>query len=318
MSIRGPRLRALVAGQDHVVSRDQLLAGGLTRHAIENCFEYDGWQRLLPQVYLTHAGEASRRQLLVAAQLYVGDDAAIDADDAAFFHGSRVVRPDDATVHVAASQMSPARSHGFVRVRRTSAPLLVVQTQTLRYVDAPTALIAAARRRTSDRAVLAILSDAVQRRLVTVDALVRAHIQGSPRNAAPTDRALAELGAGTRSVSEVDFRGLATASLVLPPLLYNCLLRLPTGRMVSPDALAVDAGLVHETNGRRAHARQDLFEDMQERHDEMTESGLIVMHNTPRRISLQGRAVITQFERVYIRNAGRGLPPGVEVVRIAA
>jgi len=221
-----------------------------------------------------------------AALLYAGDDAAIDADDAAFFHGSKALQPDDFAVHVATSEASRARSRGFVRVRRSSALLPVVHTQLLRFVDAPTAFIAAARRRSSERAVLGILSDALQRRLVTFDELMRAHAQGSPRNAVLTDRALADLGRGTRSVSEVDFSRLAAASLVLPPLFYNCLLRLPSGRLISPDALAPGAALV--------------------------------LHNSPRRIAAQGRVVIAQFERVYLRDAGKGLPPGVEIVRIAA
>jgi hypothetical protein len=104
----------------------------------------------------------------------------------------------------------------------------------------------------------------------------------------------------------------------LPPLLYNRRLKLPGGRIISPDALALDAGLVHETNGRAAHRRDDLFDDMQERHDAMTVAGLTVLHNTPRRIALRGREVITQFERCYVRDAGRGLPPGVVLLPIAA
>jgi hypothetical protein len=162
--------------------------------------------------------------------------------------------------------------------------------------------------------VLALLSEVVQRQVASYEDLVRAHVRGSPRNARLADAALEHVGAGIRSVAEFDFRRLAEASSVLPPLVYNPVLRLPTGRLVSPDALAVDAGLVHETNGRAAHARVDLFEDMQERHDAMTESGLVVLHNPPRRIRRQGRAVIAQFEHVYLRHAGRGLPDGVRMV----
>src|SRR5207248_1004829 len=50
------RLAALIAAQDYVITREQALALGMTRHGIENCFEYDGWQHLLPSVYLTHVG----------------------------------------------------------------------------------------------------------------------------------------------------------------------------------------------------------------------------------------------------------------------
>ena len=310
-------LAVLIASQDFVVARQQLLSGGMTRHGIANCFHYDGWQRLLPEVYLTHPGEPSRRQQLIGALLYAGEDAAIDADDACVFHGIKAIRPDDTVVRVVAPQASPARTRGYVVVRRTSAPIRVVTTERLRYLEPAAAAIAAARLRTSDRSVLAILSDAVQRRIVTYDDLVSAHIQGPHRNARPADLALEHIGAGIRSAPEGDFRRLAEASAVLPPLLYNRLLRLPSGRLISPDALALDAGLVHETNGRNPHGREDLFDDMQERHDAMTEADLIVMHNAPRRLSLRGREAIAQFERVYLRNQGRGLPPGVELLPIA-
>lgn len=311
------QLAGLLSAQDYVLTREQALCHGMTRHAIENCFEYDGWQHLLPGVYLTHPGEPSRRQRLIGAQLYAGENAAIDADDACIFHGIKVIRPDDTLVRVVVSEESPARSRGYVRVRRTSAPIHVIATERLRYLDPAAALIASARLRTSDRFALAILSDAVQRKIVTYDELVIAHIQGSPRNARMTDLALEHIGAGVRSAPEGDFRVLAEASTILPPLLYNRLLRLPSGRLISPDALALDAGLVHETNGRKPHRREDLFDDMQERHDALTEADLVVLHNAPRRIWLRGREVISQFERVYLRHQGRGLPAGVELLPVA-
>jgi len=312
------RLPDLMRAQDWVISRDQALAAGLTRGAIDRKLRDAHWTALLPGVYGCGPGEPSRRQMLIGAQLYAGEGSAIDSDDACIFHGLRAVRCDDAVVRVAVPQRSTARSRGFVVVRRTSAPLTMVRTDRLRYVDVATAAIAAARRRCDERRVVAILSDALQRRLVSYDDLVRAHIRAAPQNARLTDGALEHLRAGARSAPEAQFRVLAEASLVLPSLLYNCVLRLPSGRVVSPDALALDAGLVHETNGASAHRRDDLFESMQERHDAMTEAGLTVLHNSPRRIFRCGREVIAQVERCYVRNAGRGLPAGIELMRIAA
>lgn len=306
-----PAFRHLVQAQDQVVTRKQALEHGLTRNAIAHRKEYDGWQQLVSGVYLCHRGEPARRQLLVAAHLYAGEHSAIDDVDACAYYGVKAAAIDDGFVHVAVPADSAVRSRGFVVVRRTSSAFAVRQTRLLRYIHPADAVIAAARRRTTERAALALLSDAVQRRVTTYEELVRAHVQASPRNARLTDNALAHVGAGVRSAPEGGFRTLAESSTVLPPLLYNCRLRLPSGRIVSPDALALDAGLVHETNGRRAHDREDLFEDMQERHDGMTASGLIVLHNAPRRIWLRGREVLSEFERTYLRYASRGLPPGV-------
>jgi hypothetical protein len=309
-----PLLLALIREQDFVVTRAQAVGAGMTRHALSNVKTYDGWQKLLPNVYLCHPGEPSRRQMMVAALFYAGRGAAIDDVDACRFHGITNAQVDDDVVRVAVPVDSRARSVAFVRIRRASDSFAFVQTRHLRYVSPAPAVIAAARRRTTERGVLALLSDALQRRIVTFDELMAAHVQAPPQNAAFADRALESLGAGIQSAPEADFRNLALASIVLPQLLYNRLLRLPSGRVVSPDALCVEAALVHETNGRRPHEREDLFEDMQERHSVMTAAGLTALHSTPRQIRASGRLVIAHFERCYLRDVGKGLPPGVELL----
>ncbi len=255
---------------------------------------------------------------MIAALLYAGPRAAIDGADACRFHGVRAVVPDEDRIDVVIPWGDPARSRQFLRVRRTVAPFTVVTTDRLRYLAAPAAVVAAARRLKQERAVTALLGDALQRRIVTFDELVTAHIQGSPHHARLTDRALAALGSGALSAPEVDFVNLVAASLVLPRPLCNPLLRLPGGRVLSPDALFPDARLVHETNGRAAHARADQFADMQERHDALTAAGFTVLHNTPRRLRLHGREVIAEVERCYARLEGSGLPPGVTMLSLAS
>jgi hypothetical protein len=134
-------------------------------------------------------------------------------------------------------------------------------------------------------------------------------------------RTIEALTRGVRSLPERDFLELADASPVLPPLLYNCLLRLPDGSLLSPDAFAPDAALIHETNGRRFHAPEadggddDLFEETQARMDRAVTAGLTLLANAPTRIRTHGREVIKQFEECYLREKGRGLPPGVTIVR---
>ena len=111
---------------------------------------------------------------------------------------------------------------------------------------------------------------------------------------------------------------LAEAMSQLPPLLYNPELVMPDGRIVSPDALAPDAPLIHETNGAAAHRRDDLFDDMQARHDYLTSWGFTVLHNSPRRIHARGRDVIGEFARCHARLAGTGWPPGIRLRERAA
>jgi hypothetical protein len=316
-SVSRAKLTALLATQDQMLHRSQAYALRMSRDGIAHRERYDGWQEVLRNVFFCHPGDPTHRQRLVAALLYAGPHAAVDADDACVFHGVRAVRPADDVVRVVVPPTAAVRSHSFVVVRRTRASFGIVRTDMLRYADPATAAVAAARLRDDPRRVLAILSDVVQRRITTVDALVCAHIRASSRNARLTDAALRQLRSGVQSVGEADFRSLAEASPILPALAYNPLLRLPDGRLISPDAIALDAGLVHEVNGRSAHEREDLFTEMQVRHDTMTIAGLVVLHNSPGRLFREPRHVINEFERCYARLAGRGLPPGIQVVRRA-
>jgi hypothetical protein len=312
-----PLLSALLLFQDFVIHRDQALAHGLTPRAVKHRLATAEWRLLLPKVYIAQRAEPSRRQMLIGALLFAGPDAAIDAADACRFHGIKAVRIDDELVHVVVPWGSAVRSRGFVVVRRTSAPIGLVTTEQLRYVDPPAAVIAATRPMSNARSVLAALSDALQRRTVTYDELVRAHVKGPRRGQRFADAALEALGSGVRSAPEADFRQLVLASPTLPPVDYNVWLRLSTGRTVCVDALIASSAVIHETNGRAAHQRENLFEDMQERSDALVAEGFTVLHNPPSRIRLRGREVIAQFERCHQLYDGRGLPPGVEILPMA-
>lgn len=307
-----PRLQATIDEQDGLIHRDQALAFGLTTYATKARLRDRHWRLVLPDVYLTNMGELTYRQRLIAAQLYCGPESAIDAANACNYYGFKAVPLNREHVHVVAPFGSTARNRGFVTVRRTIVPFEVRQTTFTRYVDPATAVIAATRRMRRPKSVLAAMSEAIQQRGLSHAELLRAHIQGPPRNARHADDALEQLSVGIRSVGEADFRALAEASAVLPALEYNVWLTLRCGRIVCVDALIASSAVIHETNGRQYHEREDLFIDMQERHDALTASGLVALHNAPRRLQLRGREVISQVERTHLIYDGRGMPPGVQ------
>jgi len=306
----------LAANQDGLVTRSQAVLAGLTRRAVGIRLGRD-WQAVLPGVYLTHRGTPTRRQLLLAALLYAGPDAAIDGLDACHFHGIKAVVPTP-DVHIVVPWGHKARSFNWLVVRRTTSPIRTVETDLIRWVDAATGAMTVARGCRSERRALAVLSDVLQRRLATYDDLLDAHVAATPRHARLIDGVLESLATGVRSVPENDFRVIAETSHLLPPVIYNGLLKLPGGRLISPDALIRDSAVVHETNGRRAHAREDQFESMQERHDVMTAAGLTVLHNSPRRIRAHPERVLDEVERTHLRYEGRGLPSDVILLRPAA
>jgi hypothetical protein len=169
------------------------------------------------------------------------------------------------------------------------------------------------------RDALAVAAAAVQLGRVSVTELLVEAYEGPARGRPRLLRVIKALQAGIRSAPEEDFRQLVLRSRRLPEPLWNCLLQMPDGRRFSPDALFVDAALIHETNGRRYHAPdeagEDRFEDMQRRADLLTTEGFTILQNSPARIRAEGRVVIGEVERCYARDAGCGLPSGVIILR---
>jgi len=85
-----PLLLEVLRRQDGVATTGQLVAGGLSRRAVDNRVQRGRWRRLLPGIVLTSPAEATRRQLLVAAWLWVGAAGAIDGVDACVWYGLKL------------------------------------------------------------------------------------------------------------------------------------------------------------------------------------------------------------------------------------
>ena len=313
-----PRLGKLIRHQLGLVTYGQARAAGHSLDSLEALRRDHGWGRVLPGVINTLPVPLSRDMRLVAACLYVGPTGGLDAEDACAFHKFRTVTTNDNLVRVVVPEGSAQRSTDFVRVRRTRWPLtlLGVSGIPLQVVDPETAAVAAAARASGVERATAILAEAARRRRGELGRLTAALARGPWPGRALLSAAAEPLLGGTQTLGEARFRALAQASPHLPPLRYNWLLRLPDRRLVSPDALAPDAPLVHEINGHEVHAElRDDFNSFQERHDALVVAGLVVLHNSPERIRDAGAAVIRQVEAVYARERGNPLPPGVVIVR---
>jgi hypothetical protein len=308
-------LARLIERQHGVLTRRQAL-----EHISESAlFERLGrhWQVVLPGVYVTHRGPVSHLQRLWSALLFGGDEAMLDDTTALREYGVNYL-PDDPTVRVLVPATVQRTSRDFVALRRTvHLPRPVIGQGATRLAPAGRALADFALRYDDERTVRAVLASAVQRRHVSM-AVLDAELKIAPaRGRRRLARVVEELHAGVRSAPEGDVRNLVASSQLLPAPLYNCLLQLPSGRRISPDLLIEEAALVHETNGRRPHFEggEDVFESMQERHDVMTTAGLTVLHNSPRRIDRSGSTVLEELETCYLRDRGKGLPPGVAIIR---
>ena len=311
-----PSLDWLLAEQDGVITTRQAREAGHTRGSLQHLRDSGRWQRLLPGVLVTHGQAPTRRQRVFAAALWAGPQAAIDGISACPWHRIELLHPDPDVVHVVVPHTSSLRSTGFVRVRRSSFIVLGPGSSLVRYVDAATAAVVAARSMTSERAIAALLGRTLQRGVVTEDDLLAAHVHASPRGAGPVTAVLEQLLVGIRSAGELDAARLIGTSRILPPPSWNVWLRLADGGpLISPDALIEDAAMVVEVNGKRYHAWGLAFEATEARQLRLEAAGLTVAPLTPRRMAVAGPQALTELEAVYRRLAGRGMPPGVEIVR---
>jgi hypothetical protein len=305
-------LEQLLAAQDNVVTRQQAMQHmslDAVRHRLGS-----RWQILLPGVYLGATGTPTDRQQLRAALLYGGPTSMLG--DATALGGFRVrYLPEDRNVYLLLPAEIRRVNRDGVTVRRTHRPPTPRILNGLPYCPPGRALVEFAARIGDRRVATAVLADAVQRGIVWPEALALEvpHLTG--RGAAMARLVVADIIGGVRSAPEADFATICSQSTILPPPMLNALLALPDDRRVSPDALWIEAGLVHETNGRAYHAAEDDFEDMQSRHDAMTAAGLTVLHDAPRQLLQDAGRILAQLETCYRRDAGRGLPPGVRLLR---
>lgn len=313
-----PALAALLHEQDGVVTMAQLAQHGFGGDAVYRRVRCGRWQRLLPTVILTLSGTPTRRQLLVAAWLWGGEGAAIDGIDALRWHGFDRRPPDSGSVHVVVPWGTPARSRGFVVVRRAMADIVVDGRGIVPYVDPSTAAIVAARNARGapgDAAAVAILSRSLQLGLTTVGSLATARAAIGDKWCRRVDSALLAVGVGIRSPAENAYRELVLTSRLLPEPKWNQWLQLPDGgSILCVDALWDEVALVGEVIGKKYHAWGENYETTAVRKERLTAGGLMVVDATALRIRRNGQELLRNLERIHAQRPRTGLPPGVRIV----
>jgi hypothetical protein len=266
-------------------------------------------------VLLTHGGDPTPRQRLIAAQLWVGPVGAIDSESACRYFGFRggLRRPDK--VNVVVPFEHSARSRDFVKVRRTITEIETVSTARLRYVVEPMAVLVAARdARNVDRA-MDILSRALQTGLVTTLELQAVRSMLGDKGCGALDVALAAVGVALRSTSERWLHDVVGSSLILPEPLWNQWLDLGDGgQPVCADALWLEAWMLHEVNGRDYHVWGLQYESTSARTVRVTAAGLVATQSTPLRLLRQPVVDCSNLERTYEFYVGRDKPAGVTLI----
>jgi hypothetical protein len=298
-------LDRLLRGQKDVVSRAQALTG-MTEAALRHRLRPGGpWRIVLPGIYLATSGLPTIGQREMATLLYGGPGSAITGSAALERRGIRV--PHSEVIDVLVPVSRRRQSVGFVRVQRTGRmPGRVWVTDGLRYAPVARSVADAVRGLTDQRAIRAVVADAVQSGRCPLRELAAELASGPKTGSGGLRVALAEVADGVRSVVEGDLRALIRSAR-LPTPLYNPYLFVAKSFLAQPDVWWPDAGVAGEVDSREWHLSPDDWDRTLSRHARMSAHGIIVLHFTPRRIRTEPAAVVSDLRRAL--DSGRRRPP---------
>lgn len=299
-------LRALIEKQDCVLMRAQVLAGGMTSHALHHRLRDGGpWQSLLPGVYVTVTGTPTLVQREKAALLYGGPGAVITGAAALRHH--RMPAPDGEIIDILIPASRQRRSVSYVVVHRTTRmPKMVFGPPTRDYALPARAAADAGRWLTDLREVRAVVAGAVQSRRCTVAELAGELRAGGIRDTALLRAVLAEVAEGVRSAPEAELRVLiGKAGLPMP--MFNPRLFLLDGTFIAqPDAWWPEAGMAIEVDSKRWHFEAADWEHTMDRHTDLGQYSIVTLHFTPHKIRTDPAFVMERMTKAY--NSGIGRP----------
>ena len=310
-------LNRLLAGQDQLATRQQLLAHGVSKATIRHRAGRQ-WRVLLPSVYQMGMDQPTPRRRWIAALLHAGPRSVLAGSTAARWHGLDSAI-DETTVRVVVPPPLRPRRTGFVVIRR---PMLFdsgVRTVGPVRVSSPArAVVDHARELHGERQRAALFIEAVQKDLASVDELTEWLSRLRTRDAAALWPALEAAATGSWSVPEHDLLELVSTSTVLPEPMMNPILTDEFGRLlVSPDLWWDDVGFAAMVHSKRWHSNGEQWDETVERDGDLVAAGVIVAGVTPRRISDTPGAVLARLEQSYRTAEARPRPPVRAIARAA-
>jgi len=245
-------LARTLAAQLQVISRRQALACAIPRSTVNSwCRPGGKWQKLLPGVYFTEAGEPTNDQRLVAAMLYAGARATITGAAALGLHRQHPPRQDAIDVLVPWGVKRQSRS--FVRVHRTTRLPRVYRTGIVKFAAPARAVADAARLYTSPDDAWAVVTEAVQSRLSSIAELRLELEHGAAGDSVRFRAALAAARVAVRSVAEDRFRERVKESGLPDPQFHVFLRALDGTDICEVDAWWPDAGVSVEIDAQEYH-----------------------------------------------------------------
>jgi hypothetical protein len=304
--------------QQFVATHAQLAALGLSTSSITRRIAPRGpWQRLLPGVVLAHRGTPTRRELLLGARAFCGEESVITGLDALRAQGLRTLS-SERHVDVLVPVDRQRKSFGYVRVERTRRLPEPLPLDGIPYAPVPRALVDAVRRIENLDAVRDLVASTVQNRLCTVEDL-RTQVLGAARARTALARlVLGEVADGVRSVAEAKGKD-AMRRYGIPAPLWNVSLCRPDGTLLlTPDCYWPQFGAALEIDSFAWHLAPAAYLRTMQRSRRMVIGGVLLLPFGPVEI-IDNPSGFAREVDAFLRLAGRRpQPEGIVVVPRAA
>lgn len=302
-SLRQLDLDAIADSQRGLVTAAQLRAIGYPDSTASRRVAGGMWTRLLPGVHLVSGGRPDAGQRTLATLLYAGEDALVTGTTALTIRRFRSsTLPSDelvdavAPVHVLVPHTRRRLSTGFARIERTRRLPAPQRVDGFPVVPLVRAIGDSARRFRSGHDVATLISEALQRGLVTLDEL-RDELEAGPvQGSAHLRDALALLAGGALSPPEGQL-GRLLESARIPHVVLNARLVTSGGRFIAvADAWLDDAGVAIEVDSRAHHSMGDDFDRTIRRNARYAAAGVPVVPVLPTDLSRRPAAVLRTIE----------------------
>jgi hypothetical protein len=202
-----PGLARLALVQERVVTRPQLMGLGLNQFEIRAQLSARRWTAWGSHVVLLHNAAPTRRQLMWASLLDVGEPAALASHTALELAGFRDFAREAAVIHLMVPRGAKVRPYPGIAVhesRRVNPEDHIIRDG-LRCTDVARSALDAAAWQPWPRFACALVAAVVQQRLCTVARLEEAMQRvGRIRHKAYLRLALCDIGGGAQALSELD------------------------------------------------------------------------------------------------------------------
>jgi len=290
--------------------------GGVSRKQLGTLLAHGAIERVFPDTYRLTAAPRSNEQLLSAALLWAGDDAAADARSAAYVYMLEGVRTGLPAIIVPHGHRR-VTTGAVIRQSRDRRSLMIRRVRGIRVIGVEATLLALAHE-LDEEALEVACEDARRRRLTSVPAL-RAYLDRYGQRGRPGVAALRHLLCQldpkhpARSTLEVLTRRLLVAHGITDfvrefPLAWN-------GRTYHFDFAFPDERTILETNGRRWHDDPADYEDDHEKWSVPGRHQYRIVFATWHKVTKQPAALIEELEATRCPRSATALVPSATLPR---